>query len=820
MAGIIKYYNLTGGLNTVQGLGTINQSPKRTESPDMMNVEYYKLGGIQSMEGNRQFANTLPSSITLGYEYIYQNTKYMIVCTSDGTIYRYDKPSGEFVQIYKFATPTERHSICTFNNGIVISNGVDDLVFYQYGRHQLLSGSLALTKSSVEVTGTDTKFLTDLSIGDYIEFADIEGKFKVVTITDNTHLTLDKAPEFTATQLYYAWTNGDTTLYTTTTDNSSSINVYNIDGTSVSVAYTNGTITNNVLSIQTRQEVTQQGTGYKDWTQPIPSSNTSYGTISGNIDNPYTLFAGGGHVFSYGTVSLTWNFPVTLRPTSIMYDAFEAGPSKLTVRVYNQNNTLLSVREIDQTVGEYLNFIDTFNTIADTTSLRLEFSCPLTSGGFGFAGISNIKIYGKEKYSYNYTQEQLITTNYNYNSDSNQTLNTNISNVNYYLSDIAELNAVYTTNDDNIRKEVRGLALNSYQGRIFVGANDGTLYYSGVGLIHGWNLQNQDAGAIPSFYDDNSDFTALGLWDKYLVICKRERSYLLDGTNADQSQWSLNPYSDYTCDSQQSWLVANNSFIVYSRSAGGIYPLLQRTIYNPNYQGVDMSTKIRDSFYNLNESKFPFIFPVYHPRKKYIMFYMPFIYGNGSNYCYIFDLQTKTWLLRVVPQEVTCAFRYDNVIFIGTRTGKILEEFKGYNFDGEPIEFYWKSPFFTFGQGTDYLSTREFRVSISEDSLNKFYVRNRRDGESKSNSRLVTQGIQGGNTLIWNTKDSDGDNLTETTWNNYNWAISKYSVKRFPLPKQFFQQLQIEFYGKGLDQGMRIFGFEIDGIQLEEVPWR
>ena len=26
--------------------------------------------------------------------------------------------------------------------------------------------------------------------------------------------------------------------------------------------------------------------------------------------------------------------------------------------------------------------------------------------------------------------------------------------------------------------------------------------------------------------------------------------------------------------------------------------------------------------------------------------------------------------------------------------------------------------------------------------------------------------------------------------------------------------------GVGLDEGMRIFGFEIDGIQLEEVTWR
>lgn len=812
MAGTIKYYNLTGGLNTVQGLGTINQSPKRTESPDMMNVEYYKLGGIQSMEGNQQFANVLPSSITLGYEYIYKNTKYMIVCTSDGTVYRYDKPTNEFVQIYKFDTPTERHSICTFNNGIVISNGEDDLVFYIYGRHQQLSGELTLTQNSAEITGVNTSFTTDISVGDYIEFADIEGKFKVVTITDDTHLTVDRNLEFEATTLYYSWSNGDETLYTLTTEDSTNINVYSIDSdNSISLEYTNGTIGGDILVIPIRETITQTGQGYKNWTY-----NSSYGSKSSDarLFQQFQLQPKTPNV----EITSTWTFPVTMEFNNYTIRFFTLTNGNVTLRAYI-DNTLITTTNLTG-VYDYTKEISIPLKNIKGKVLKLTFSSTYSTTGYAAMAYEFLKLSAKQSYSYNYTQEVINDKTLNRDTDNDKELNTNITNVKWYLSDISELNAVYTTDDDNIRREIRGLALNSYQGRIFVGANDGTLYYSGVGLIHGWNLQKDDAGAIPSFYDDNSDFTALGLWDKYLVICKRERSYLLDGTNADQGQWILNPYSDYTCDSQQSWLVANNSFIVYSRNAGGIYPLLQRTIYNPNYQGVDMSVKIRDSFYNLNESKFPFIFPVYHPRKKYIMFYMPFIYGNGSNYCYIFDLQTKTWLLRVVPQEVTCAFRYDNKIYIGTTSGKILEEFKGTNFDGEPIEFYWKSPFFTFGQGTDYLSTREFRVSISEDSLNKFYVRNRRDGESKQDSRLITQSVQGGNTLVWNSTNQEGDNITDTTWDNYNWVINKYSVKRFPLPRQFFQQMQVEFYGKGLDEGMRIFGFEIDGIQLEEVPWR
>lgn len=588
MGATVKYYNLTGGLNTVQGIGTINQSNKRTESPDMKNVEYYKLGGLKSMEGNTQFANTLPSQVSLGFEYVYGNNKYMVVTTVDGTLYIYDKITNTFKEIFKFKTPTSRHSICTFNNGIVVSNGVDDLLFYQYGRHNLLSGTVTTSTDNNSVTGTGTEFKTQLSVGDYIEINSV--KYKVIEITSDTELRIEPTP-----------------------------------------------------------------------TEAVTDSN-------------------------------------------------------------------------------------------------------------------------------------------------------------YYLSDISELNAVYTNKDDpNISKPIRGLALQSYQGRIFVGGNDGILYYSEVGLIHGWDLK-YGAGAIPSFYDDNSDFTAFGLWDKYLIICKRERSYILDGTDADTTNWTVSPYSDFTCDSQQSWLVANNSFLVYTRTGGGIYPLLQRTIYNANYQGNDLSVKIRDSFEYVNTAKFDYIFSVYAPKKKYIMFYIPMLMGVGSNYCFIFDIQSKTWLLRVVPQDVTVAFRYNNEIYIGTSDGKILKEFSSLTFDGQPIEWYWKSPWFSYGEGSNHLSTREFRINIAEESTNRFHIRNRRDGKDTYNTRAVSNNLDSFIGLVWDV-DNEENSLTDTTWDKDSWVTTSHIVKRFPLPKQYFQTTQIEFYGNAVDEGMSIYGFEIDGIQLEELQY-
>ena len=67
--------------------------------------------------------------------------------------------------------------------------------------------------------------------------------------------------------------------------------------------------------------------------------------------------------------------------------------------------------------------------------------------------------------------------------------------------------------------------------------------------------------------------------------------------------------------------------------------------------------------------------------------------------------------------------------------------------------------------------------------------------------------------------DNEENSLTDTTWDNDSWVTTSHIVKRFPLPKQYFQTTQIEFYGNAVDEGMSIYGFEIDGIQLEEVPW-
>ena len=218
------------------------------------------------------------------------------------------------------------------------------------------------------------------------------------------------------------------------------------------------------------------------------------------------------------------------------------------------------------------------------------------------------------------------------------------------------------------------------------------------------------------------------------------------------------------------------------------------------------------------DARFDYIFPVYHPEKKYVMFYVPLLTGKGSNTAFIYDVTSKTWLKREVPQNVTIAFRFDNEIYIGTTDGKILKEFSGLTFDGSPIEFYWKSPSFTFGQGTNFLSAREFRIKMSEEYTNNFRVRNSRDGKTTYTERKINSNENAFIGLVWDV-DENTESITDTVWDEDSWVVSSYITKRFPLMNQIIQTLSVEFYAKGLHEAMCIFGFEVDGVHLEEVPW-
>lgn len=356
---------------------------------------------------------------------------------------------------------------------------------------------------------------------------------------------------------------------------------------------------------------------------------------------------------------------------------------------------------------------------------------------------------------------------------------------NFSITNFTKIYCTYTSivnNGDNTTKTTTTnfipKVIQSHQGRLWVGARledeetAAYLIYSDLGNINnafeGGDASAYDAGYFAEFWEDTSDITAIGTWDKYIVCHKTEHTYLIDTSNSDATQWKVESYSEYTCDNQQGFVKANNGYYTYCSTVGGIYPMIQRTIYSAISQGAEASTKIRDTFLNLNTYSLDKIFAVYHPYKKYIMFYMPMIGETGSNNCYILDLQTKSWLHRRIPQVVTSAFEFDNKVYVGTADGKVFEEFRGTTFDGQPIEFSWKSPWFIWGGMTNWTTTREFRVKMSQEGTNNFFIRNRRDGTDDYKQRTITNTSNQVTSLLWDSGAlTDDKEPITTSWDIY-----------------------------------------------------
>ena len=592
----IIFGDLTGGINNVDSKETINASTKKTQTPDMLNVEYFKLGGIKTMEGNVLVGDKQDYKVVGGWEYTKGNRRYMVIGLANGDVKIYNPATEEFDLIYSFATATDRMSFCNMNNGVVITNGVDEPIFYEYGRRQVLSGSVSTTAGSTTITGNQTQFTVELNPGDKIEIGN--ETYFIASITDDTTLEL--------------------------------------------------------------------------------------------------------------------------------------------------------IEEAKDTLSDQV----------------------------------------------------------------------------LYLSTISSCNATLVNEEDpNVSTPIRGLAIQYYNGRLWIGGDNG-LFYSQVGQYNKWDIK-YDAGVLYSIYNDTSEIKALGLFSEFLVVHKKFSTYILTCTG-DSSTINVKPFSNITCESQQSWIVSNTKYFIYSREFMDIYPLVQHTIFSDKFLGEPVTQKVRNIFQNLIAENSGNIFCVGRPKARQMIFYLPLVNQLGSAYGLIYDFQTKSWLLRNVPQNVTIAFNYNGNVYIGTNDGMVLREFSGrtfkiYNPDTDEIEdtaiiSYYKSPWFDWTNGYTQ-SFAEFIIEMDNSSENKFYIRTQKDGQSRFEDRIIDSSALNGDALIWDGPIGQDLSDNDTSWDNDIWVKGTFENIRMLLPNNVFEDFQLEIGTNELGQAFSIYQYGFRRIETDEAPW-
>ena len=1042
----ITYSDLTGGINNVDTKERLNSTPKRTETPDMVNVEYFGLGGIKSMEGNMQIGNKQSSSIVGGWEYVKGNDRHMMIATKDGSVKRYNNTTEKFDEIYKFDHQSDRVSFCNMNNGVIATNGIDDLVFYEYGRNTKLTGTITLTpieeldnEFSNIITGSGEGFGSDFRIGDYIKIDNSLLSYKVneINLVDN-EVTLDKNVIINDGRQYLGWSGFETEATISTTGNVTCVPTGNIFRNYASEeSYTFAKRGNGINNLSTWDGAIINGYKYNPQSNNI-SNTGNYETLYTETTDGYSYYTSGIaikdgslYIVIEGSESLIddtgdWtelfeNFPgseytygirdgelrvikydfssytTTLLPTSLgsgwtsvsgssgvdyysqTFYAYGIQNGKLYLLSGTSKTQIGSYTDWSKVSGWYSNYSsEVVNAIAyrsnglyvidrngnTNTLLYINDSIGVNkfNSRFCYYTINNastelmvsdlhtvyrilkdrntgecflnqLYVIGDENildivgennkgiivtdnniyryyngnltkiinnYSYwvlnnnevninnynisatNELSEDTITLNINSYNNNEYTITmdnncdavyssaeesseidsaTNISIVNailsfnnndivdnntiyrygeysrnneldeineeeispyvdidFHISDISELNAyIINTNpeasEQDLHQPVRGLAIQYYAGRLWVGGDDG-LFYSAVGQPGNWDKYS-DAGRFDTLYNDSSGVKALGIWSEFLMVHKEFSTYLLSCTGNSESI-EVKPYSNITCESQQSWIVSNTKYFVFSKDFLDIYPLVQRTVFSDKFLGEPVSQNIRNIFKQLRIEETEKIFCVSRPRERQMLFYLPMDNTVGSSTAVIFDFQTKSWLKRVVPQDVTIAFNFDNNIYIGTSDGLVLVEFVGQNFNGEPIVSYYKSPWFDWTDGYTQ-SFAEFMIEIDAGHLNNFYIRTQKDGQSRYEDRIINSDILSKRALTWSGNTESLYNNTK--WDVNQWASGTFENLRMLLPNNVFEDFQLEIGTNQLGQGFSIYCYAFRRIEAEEAPW-
>ena len=266
---------------------------------------------------------------------------------------------------------------------------------------------------------------------------------------------------------------------------------------------------------------------------------------------------------------------------------------------------------------------------------------------------------------------------------------------------------------DSSEELVTDAVITVFRGRIFV-AKDATIYYSALGTYDDFETEN-DAGYIRNFHTDTDEITALKPYRDYLAIYKRNKVYLLSGTTPED--FAIQPFADKGSYSADAIVNVNNKQYFLS---DGIFALEQVGELNQIQLGSEITSNIRPEFEHFTYTGLASAFCIHYPKKNQVWYFFPYMNDEYFHTIWINDYVNKSWFKRVLPQDITCAASYNGDILTADSSGCIYKEDTGNTFDGQAIEFMWKSPFLAITQAHHRKTIDEFYFILDNSYDNDF----------------------------------------------------------------------------------------------------
>ena len=354
-----------------------------------------------------------------------------------------------------------------------------------------------------------------------------------------------------------------------------------------------------------------------------------------------------------------------------------------------------------------------------------------------------------------------------------------------------------------------GGIMSVYKGRVWV-AKDATIYYSALGKYDDFTTDN-DAGYINEFHTDTGYITAIMPYKDYLAIYKKKSVYLLTGTNMDD--FAIVPFANIGAYSPDALVnVENKQYFLSS----GIFALEQVGELNQIQLGSEISQRIKKEFSYFEKLDEAFV--LHYEKKNQVWYFFRYIGDNYFHTVWINDYNNKAWYKRKIPQNIVKACVFDKYIYTADVDGKIYREDYGTSFNGEPIEFMWKSPFLSVSTPHHRKIIDEFYFLLDTEYDNnfEFSVYKDYDSENADDSEIIYSVHP--DIMIW-ANDDTSDNLpchwAEENSNVPVWAISRDYMEKAEISESNYA-IQLCIKGDKFEQSCAIIGLQFREIYNDD----
>lgn len=302
----------------------------------------------------------------------------------------------------------------------------------------------------------------------------------------------------------------------------------------------------------------------------------------------------------------------------------------------------------------------------------------------------------------------------------------------FYIKDNSAFEVVNCNLKDRSGNVLYPDCVTIYKGRVWC-SKDSTIYYSALGSYNDFETE-EDAGYISDFHTDTADIIAMCTYKDYLAVYKREKVYLLTGSNP--TDFAITLFAD-------KGVVAANSIVNVDNKqfflSNGIYALEQVGELNQIRLGSEISQNIKDEFNKFDISRLRDTYTVHYQNKHQVWYFFPYLDEPYYHTVWINDYVNYAWYKRVIPQNITKAILFNSYIVSADSNGKIYREDYGATFDGNVIKFMWKSPFLSLGNVLHRKLVDEFYFVLDDilDNKFKFSLYKDYDSEYQDDKELI-----------------------------------------------------------------------------------